>query len=69
MTAGGRLDGGAEPLVRPIERLQQNLAISVRRCRRSQPKRRSRRRRDGSDQKRGYLENRRILSKGCRARA
>jgi len=60
MTAGGA--GCVRNLVRPIERLQQNLAISVPTCRRLRELRSKRR--EMEEVKRGYQENRRILIEG-----
>ena len=56
-----------EPLVRPIERLQQNLAISVPTLSKSPPKRLSRAMPNWQAIKRGYQANRQILLDGLPA--
>jgi hypothetical protein len=53
-----------EPLVRPIERLQQNLAISVPTLSQIAAEAAFEGRQEMEEVKRGYLENRRILIEG-----
>src|SRR5258708_18955790 len=53
-----------EPLVRPIERLQQNLAISVPTLSQIAAEAAFEGRQEMEDVKRGYQENRRILIEG-----